>query len=279
MQATEFDPLIGPGSSILGHLGFRSFIPHPFLQAWVQCYWIARQPRIPEKGFTENLYPDGGTNINFRFVPDQLPEVSFHAFQTLMKMQFQGDINLLGIRFRPGGAFQLLGADMPNLIGSAYHFEDLDADLNNPAINFLREKLHQTNRINQRISLIDDWLLQQAAEHLAQKGVVQHLLPALPNTTLSIEDMSFEVGLSRRQLERRFQQEVGISLVQLKQLQRMKKARQFINLNPEKSLTDIAHDLGFYDQSHFNHQFQKINQQSPGEYRDRKREKRLNPEG
>lgn len=266
-----FDPLIAPAPAILGHLGFRSFLPHPFLQTWVQCYWVARQAQIPEKGFTENLYPDGGTNINFRFIPDELPDVSFHSFQKLTRMQFNGDINLLGIRFRPGGAFQLLGMDMPALTGGSYALEELDTNIDNSSLNLVREQLQEIKTAGQRIELIDSWLLQQAAKNFSQNGPIQYLLPALPSATNTIDEMSAEVNLSRRQLERRFRQEVGMTLVQIKQLQRMKKARQLISLNPDKSLIDLAHELGFYDQAHFVHQFQKVNQQSPGEYRDRKR--------
>lgn len=209
----------------LDHLGFRSFTPHPYLHAWVQRYWIARQPRIPEQGFAEKLYPDGGTNINFRFLPNQLPEASFNAFQTLNTMEFRGSVDLLGIRFHPGGVFQLFGLDMPGLMGKVCNTNELDTDINNPR---------------------------------------------LPDSSDSIETMSAKVNLSRRQLERRFQQEVGLTMVYVKQLQRIKKARQLISINPARPLTDIAYETGFYDQAHFNRQFQKINQQTPGQYRDRK---------
>ena len=254
----------------LGHLGFRSFMPHPYLQTWVQRYWIARQPRIPEQGFTEKLYPDGGTNINFRFIDNQLPEVSFNAFATLSTMEFQRNVDLMGIRFHPGGAFQLFGFDMPGLIGHVYNTDDLDTDINNQQLHDLRDKLNAAPSVAARIGLIDDWLLQQAAQQLAHAGPVQHLLPRLPDSSDSIEAMSAQVNLSRRQLERRFQQEVGLTMVYVKQLQRIKKSRQLISLNPERPLVDIAHEAGFYDQAHFNRQFQKINEQTPGQYRDRK---------
>ncbi len=257
--------------SNLGHLGFRSFLPHPYLQTWVQRYWIARQPRIPEQGFLEKLYPDGGTNINFRFITNQLPEVSFNAFKTLSTMEFTGSVDLMGIRFHPGGAFQLFGLDMSELMGNVYDTRDLDTDINNQQLLDLRDQLNNADNITTRTGLIDDWLLQQAAQRMAHAGPIQQLFPHLPNSENSIETMSAQVNLSRRQLERRFQQEVGLTMVYVKQLQQIKKARQLISLNPERPLVEIAHEAGFYDQAHFNRQFQKINQQTPGQYRDKKR--------
>ena len=263
--------LYSPPIDNLAHLGFRSFLPHPYLQTWVQRYWIARQPRIPEQGFVEKLYPDGGTNINFRFITNQLPEVSFNAFQTLSTMKFTSSVDLMGIRFHPGGAFQLFGLDMPGLMGNVYDTQDLDTDINNQQLLDLRDQLNSANNIAARIGLIDDWLLQQAAQRMAQAGPVQQLLPHLPSAENSIETMSAQVNLSRRQLERRFQQEVGLTMVYVKQLQQIKKARHLISANPERPLVDVVHEAGFYDQAHFNRQFQKINQQTPGQYRDKKR--------
>lgn len=263
----------------LAHLGFRSFLPHPYLQTWVQRYWIARQPRIPEHGFVETLYPDGGTNINFRFIPNQLPEVSFNAFQTLSTMKFLGNVDLLGIRFHPGGAFQLFGLDMPELMGNVYSAAELDTDINNQHLLDVRHKLNHADSIATRIGLIDDWLLQQAAQRLAQAGPVQQLWSHLSNEGISIDLIAGQMNLSRRQLERRFQQEVGLTMVYVKQLQQIKKARQLISINPERPLVDIAHEAGFYDQAHFNRQFQKINQQTPGQYRNKKRaQKNITPE-
>jgi hypothetical protein len=57
-----------PPANILPHLGFRTFLPHPYLHSWIQCYWTVQQAQLPAPGFSEKLYPDGGTNINFRFM-------------------------------------------------------------------------------------------------------------------------------------------------------------------------------------------------------------------
>lgn len=263
--------IASPPANILAHLGFRTFLPHPYLQSWIQCYWTVQQPELPAQGSSEKLYPDGGTNINFRFIPNHLPYVSFNAVQTLNTVHFQGYIDLLGIRFHPGGAFQLFGLDMPSLIGTHLAAEELDTDLNNAQLLELRERLAHSDSTSLRIGFIDDWLLQQAAHKLAKQGPVQRLLPYLPNATDSIEALSAQVNIGKRQLERRFQQEVGLTLVHLKQLQRIRRARQLISLNPDLPLVDIAQEAGFYDQAHFIRQFQKIHHLTPGEYRDKKR--------
>jgi transcriptional regulator GlxA family with amidase domain len=83
--------------------------------------------------------------------------------------------------------------------------------------------------------------------------------------------------LSRRQLERKFQQEIGLSPAHLKQLYRVKKARELIARNPAIQLIQVAHDCGFYDQAHFIRHFQKITGQTPGQYKQRKMSQIYNP--
>ena len=249
----------------LGHLGFQRFTPPIQLRPWVQCYWIAQQDRLPETSVSETVYPDGGTTLVFNFAPVH-PDITFFATQTVGKMIFQGSVNRMGIRFHPGGAFQLLGLGMPDIIGSALSAEDLAMH----SLVQLRDQLAELTHVSQRLTLIDQWLLDRVKKNNAATGLIQQLLPQLILTQQPLEQLSKHLPISRRQLERIFQLEVGFSPNQLKQLHRVKIARTLISQRPEQSLTDIGQDAGFYDQAHFIRHFHKITGQTPGEYRQRK---------
>jgi AraC-like DNA-binding protein len=234
----------------LGHLGFQRFAPPLQLRPWVQCYWIARQDRLPEASVSETVYPD----------------ITFFATQTVGKMIFQGSVNRMGIRFHPGGAFQLLGLGMPDVIGSELSADDLSMH----SLLQLRDQLAELPHLSQRLTLIDQWLLDRVKKNNANIGFIQQLLPQLILTPQPLEQLSEHLPISRRQLERKFQLEVGFSPNQLKQLHRVKIARTLISQRPEQSLTDIGQDAGFYDQAHFIRHFHNITGQTPGEYRQRK---------
>jgi AraC-like DNA-binding protein len=249
----------------LGHLGFQRFAPPLQLRPWVQCYWIARQDRLPEASVSETVYPDGGTTLVFNFANDY-PDITFFATQTVGKMIFQGSVNRMGIRFHPGGAFQLLRLGMPDVIGSELSADDLSMH----SLVQLRDQLAELTHVSQRLTLIDQWLLDRVKKNKANIGFIQQLLPQLILTPQPLEQLSEHLPISRRQLERKFQLEVGFSPNQLKQLHRVKIARTLISQRPEQSLTDIGQDAGFYDQAHFIRHFHKITGQTPGEYRQRK---------
>lgn len=265
MSATLLPNVSDALFSSLGHLGFQRFAPPVQLRPWVQCYWIARQDRLPEASVSETVYPDGGTTLIFNFTNDY-PDITFFATQTVGKMIFQGSVNRMGIRFHPGGAFQLLGLGMPDIIGSALSAEDLAMH----SLLQLRDQLAELTHVSQRLTLIDQWLLDQVKKNNAATGLIQQLLPQLILTRQPLEQLSEHLPISRRQLERKFQLEVGCSPNQLKQLHRVKIARTLISQRPEQSLTDIGQDAGFYDQAHFIRHFHNITGQTPGEYRQRK---------
>ena len=256
----------------LDHLGFRAFLPHPHLQTWVQCYWIA-QATLSNTGFSENLYPDGGTGLIIDFLPDQLPDIHINATQTVTQMRFNGHIDRMGIRFHPGGIYQLLDIEVPEIIGGEFNADSIGIK----AITDLQQRMGSAYSIAQRLNTLETWLLQQVHLRGAQRGVIQHLVPQLQFGDESIDELSNRIALSRRQLERRFREEVGLSPIQIKQFHRIRRARQIIMLNPETPLVDVAQDTGFYDQAHFIRHFQKVTGQTPGQYRNRKMSQKYNP--
>jgi transcriptional regulator GlxA family with amidase domain len=77
----------------------------------------------------------------------------------------------------------------------------------------------------------------------------------------ALTDNSF---LSVRQFERRFKEFSGFSP---KLFLRITRFNSVLNKNfQNKSMTQIAHEYGYYDQSHFIHDFQKFSGYNPKEY-------------
>ena len=95
-------------------------------------------------------------------------------------------------------------------------------------------------------------------------------LPRLIQPQTRLENFYEQLALSRRQFERRFKQETGLSPAQLQQLNRVKIARDLLSQSPELNLAQVAFDCGFYDQAHLHQHFVRVTQQTPGQYKKRK---------
>ncbi|MCS6126068.1 AraC family transcriptional regulator [Shewanella baltica] len=282
----------------LAHLGFTHFKPLAPLRPWVQRYFHLRVATDLPQGIEQTFYPDGGTSLHFYFptqtqtqtltqtLSGEEPQVLFHCGQSRHCHAFLPGIELLAVRFHPGGAFHLLGVELQD-IQSATSVMAIDAtQLQLTGLDQLLSQLAQTNQPARRIALLEHWLLQLNQRQFdaalsrhksAMIGLVQASLPKLIQTQASLEDFYSQLPLSRRQFERRFKQVTGLSPAQLLQLNRVKVARNLLSQSPNLSLVQVAFDCGFYDQAHLHQHFVRVTQQTPGQYKKRKMSQISNP--
>ncbi len=83
---------------------------------------------------------------------------------------------------------------------------------------------------------------------------------------LSLETLAARLGLSTRQTERLLKRHYGKTFLKKKMEARMS-AAIILLMDPEKSITIIAHELGYSSVEHFSSAFHRYYHQSPREYR------------
>lgn len=81
----------------------------------------------------------------------------------------------------------------------------------------------------------------------------------------TLEDIARYVNISPYHLIRQFKKRFGLSPFQYLRNLRIEKAKQM--LSGEVSITQIAHDVGFFDHSHFLRNFKKIEGTQPSTFR------------
>ena len=107
----------------LAHLGFSHFKPLAPLRPWVQRYFHLRVATDLPQNIEQTFYPDGGTSLHFYFPTQTLsgdePQVLFHCGQSRHSHAFLPGIELMTVRFHPGGAFHLLGIELQDILSAA----------------------------------------------------------------------------------------------------------------------------------------------------------------
>lgn len=93
---------------------------------------------------------------------------------------------------------------------------------------------------------------------------VKHKLLEVPETSISIEDMSNEICVSSFHMIRQFKKEVGLTPHQFQIQCRIRKAQKMLLSN--RTIAEVALDTGFCDQSHFVRCFKKIVGMTPSSY-------------
>jgi AraC-like DNA-binding protein len=91
---------------------------------------------------------------------------------------------------------------------------------------------------------------------------------SMPEAAHRVEELSDFVGISTRQLGRKFQQVLGMSPREFIATCRVMKACEMLS-HTQKSMTDIALDCGYYDQSDLSKHFHRIVGIAPSCYRKR----------
>ena len=122
--------------------------------------------------------------------------------------------------------------------------------------------------------------IQAAAEPAQAVAVVERLLLAMPvaldpiveraiamispvaDEERQVAAIARTLGISERQLERRFRDRVGMSPKRFASLRRFERAATLAATS--RSLTRAALEAGYYDQSHFNREFRRFTGMPPG---------------
>ncbi|MBJ6108792.1 substrate-binding domain-containing protein [Hymenobacter sp. BT523] len=88
----------------------------------------------------------------------------------------------------------------------------------------------------------------------------------LTKTDLSVEDIAHALGISRMQLYRKVKAVLGTGVTDFIQSLRLTKARELL-LDEQRTVADVAYELGFSSPSYFSTSFRARYQLSPSEFR------------
>ncbi|RUL65821.1 AraC family transcriptional regulator [Dyella dinghuensis] len=106
-----------------------------------------------------------------------------------------------------------------------------------------------------------------------QKEVAERMLGSDNLSGKPLSDVAHACGLSTPHFGRAFTKSYGVSPHRWLLIQRLEKAKALL-MEPEQTMTDIAYECGFFDQSHLSHAFSRRFGQSPGAWRHQHRLRR-----
>lgn len=173
-------------------------------------------------------------------------------------------VSVMGVHFKPGGAFPFLGTPANELADAHV---DLEALWGTSAIE-LRERLCETKTPSERFDLLEDALVAHLFRPLERHYAVQFALDAFGRTDsiLSVRDVARDAGLSQRRFSQLFAREIGMSPKLFCRVRRFRQALETVRQVAVPNWARVAVDCGYYDQAHLIHDFQSFSNLSPAEY-------------
>jgi AraC-like DNA-binding protein len=169
-------------------------------------------------------------------------------------------IDLLGIRFRPAGAFPFLRLPAVECAGAT-----IDAHAISPAIAEAAGRASSETSTSGRLSVIETALLQLLGRHereadAAVGEAVRLILQRHGN--VGIEGLAERLALHPRALERRFARHVGLSPKLLARITRFQHVFRAFD-SGDDGWARVATHCGYYDQSHLLRDFRQFAGESP----------------
>jgi AraC-like DNA-binding protein len=173
-------------------------------------------------------------------------------------------VSVMGVRFRPGGAFPFLGMPASELADAQVY---LDTLWGASAIE-LRERLCEAGTPAERLNLLENALVAHLFRPLERHYAVRFALNTFgrADSGLAVRDVAREAGLSQRRFIQLFAREVGMSPKLFCRVRRFRQALETVRHIALPNWAQVAMDCGYYDQSHLIHDFRFFSSLSPMEY-------------
>lgn len=162
-------------------------------------------------------------------------------------------LNLVSIRFYVAGMFALF---------SKNGLEIKNRFVESPMNESLEELFWHTHLEEGKLTDVLTYYLNSFEGSPSEiPAYLRFALFALTNPKTTINPLAQKLGISRKQLERKFQEVVGLNPSEYRSVHRLltlvRNPEHYQTNNPELRLTDLAQIFEYTDQSHFNHDFKR----------------------
>jgi AraC-like DNA-binding protein len=185
-------------------------------------------------------------------------------FSTSHIVDWPSSVQFFGIHFKPGGAAAFLHVPLSELHNQVVALDVLWG----PSAAEMRERLHDAPTTQAGFALFEQLLLARLSWNPPGLDLVHSALGEITHHhgTLSIRKLSEQLGISQNHLNTQFKRLVGISPKEFARLSRFFSVLRSIDPMQPVDWMLIAHQAGFYDQSHFNKDFVTLTGYSPSDY-------------
>jgi AraC-like DNA-binding protein len=251
-------------------------------------------PQLPLSQFVENIWYYEGRDVEYtreKILPDGAieliidldsgpkrifaDETATDLYRTVEKAWISGErtryivigsenTSMIGIRFRPGGAYPFFRFPISELNDSVIELDLIWGRL----ISDIRDQLLETESPDEKLFRLEAFLLEQTQRSLEPNRSIAYAVHQLQHSPqyLAIRDLASTLGITQKHLITQFEGVVGL---RPKSFARVCKFQKVINLIEKQNRIEwaaIAYDCGYYDQAHFIKEFHTFSGVNPSAY-------------
>jgi AraC-like DNA-binding protein len=247
----------------------ESFQPSPRLRPHVQAIRVIVSEAgeltapLPEPGLVMAVRYAGRAETIDNGVGHQIPDASVSGIRASMRrISTTVDGGLVVAIFHAAGAARFFSGPLHELFGATVDLGDLTSRSD---AERLQARLADASSHASRAAVVDEFLLSHLIEGSGDP-LVDAAVQAIHGAhgTLTVESLRRRLGLSIDRLEKRFRRRVGASPKQLASIVRFRYGLRAYR--PDRPLTQLAHDAGYFDQSHLIRDFRAVTGLTPRDF-------------
>jgi AraC-like DNA-binding protein len=255
---------------------YREIMPDLRLRSYIKCYYIYESST--DVAFEDTVFPSGCMEIIFNLGKGQWQTARGEHFVDTPPIELWGQIKqplairsvgkniMLGVRFLPHGAACFFREKLDC-------FSDRVLDLRDvlgAGVAALHSHLQDTVAWAARVGLVEEFLLRHlslAEVRLDKVAVVSDIMSELRSEDFfdNISNVASRYGISSRYLQKLFLTYTGLTPKLYNKINRFQRSLRLVSQN-DLSLTSIAYDCGYFDQSHFIREFKSFTGYTPSGY-------------
>jgi AraC-like DNA-binding protein len=234
---------------------YRELAPSREVYSLVACRWV-RDVARDEPSDSTLILPDGCVDLLWREGDLVLAGLD----RTARSSSIKPDERILGLRLRPGVAGAVLGMPASEVLDVHVRLEELLG----PAASELSERLAESEDDDEAFAQLEG-MVGSAMEASGPDPLVLAATRRLGFPGIRVDELAESLGISDRQLRRRFHQSVGYGPKTLDRVLRFRRlvAQAGAVAGGESDLARVAADLGYADQAHMTRDCQRLSGLTP----------------
>ncbi len=255
---------------------FRTYTPAPPVSEFVEDFWFYDNYR--PRHLKERILPSGTVELVVNLRDDELRiydrvrpgvcerfsgAVVSGTYDRFFVIDTAEEASLLGVHFKPGGAFPFFGLPVSELVDTHVDLRTLWGRSGRE----LRERLVAANRPMDKFRVLEDALASRLSDAWTHRDLVRFAVDALSRSgARRVDEVTRRVGLSQRRFIEVFKTRVGLTPKLFHRVRRFQRVVAHVQRAAATDWCDLALDLGFFDQSHLIRDFGEFSGFSPAEF-------------
>jgi AraC-like DNA-binding protein len=181
------------------------------------------------------------------------------------RLKLSGHVQQVGLVLKPTAISTLFNYPLKDLVDKRIGLASVIGD---QACGVLYDRLKNELRTEYRLALLHSFLIEAMSNYEQRINVADFAADKIlkSNGTVTIDQLLEELCVSRRHLERKFTEKVGLTPKQYCRIVRMAQISNIVAHHEAIDWQDLVFKGGFHDQNHFIKDFKALNILSPSKY-------------